>query len=433
MKILEDFFSKSFIIILASCLLPLASAFPTDIYLQIQRGEKVAIGFPNFTCKENSPQEEKLRKTLQEVTKQDILYTRLFNLLEDGPEVGKGKIDFETWGKNGADILITAVVFLKEEKGELTAQMVGTVYELPAGNPIFQKKYSTTLTNARKIAHEFVADFLYRFTSDRGVSSSRIAFVNDSTGFKELYLIDYDGENLKRLTQDKSVVLLPRWSPDYKELAYTSYVRNNPDLYSFSAPDGKIKILSGRKGLNSAASFSPNGKEIVVTLSIEGYPSLYLLSRDGKIIRRLTKGKFADTSASFSSDGRKIVFVSDRPGWPQIYMMDADGSHLERLTESGYCDGPVWSPQGDKIAYSRGDQKGKHDIIVRDIGTGSEIQITQNVGNNENPSFSPDGRFIVFSSTRNKKRELFISSLNGTIQKKLADIPGNSFTPCWGP
>lgn len=408
----------------------------TDIYLQIQRGEKITIGFPEFVSKTNSEPEKSLTREIQEVAKKDILFTRLFNLVENGPAVGTGRIDFLAWEKVGADLLISANVNLKEDdrkKGDGVAQMIAAVYEIPGGNPVFQKSYRTVRTNARQLAHQFVADFLFRFTGYRGVSQSKIAFCNTSTGFKELYLIDYDGENLKRLTADKNLAILPRWSPSGDEIAYTSFQSGNPDIYLYSMSRGIIKAISLRRGLNSCASFSPDGKQIVATLSHEGSPNLYLLDRQGKIIRRLTKVKAADTSASFSPDGQKIIFTSDRPGWPQIYMIDTDGSNLKRVTESGYCDAPVWSPTGDKIAYSRGTDKGKHDIIVQDLVSGNVIQLTENAGNNENPSFSPDGRFLVFSSTRDKKRELFIASVDGSIQKKLAEIPGNSFTPSWGP
>lgn len=422
---------------LTVCCFSVAAAPAADLYLQIQRGEKVIVAMPEFNSKRPSEKEKKLVEELHRVAKDDVLFTRLFNLIEEGPSVKGGRIDFEGWSANGADLLITANFKIKKKgwgknKRE-TAQLIAAVFELPDGNPVFRKMYRIRPRSARKLAHEFVADFIHRFTGHRGVSTSRIALINDSTGAKELYMMDYDGENLKRITTEKSLVVLPRWSPDGKEILFTTYRRGNPDLAVYSLKEGKIKVISARQGLNSAASVSPDGSKIVATLSFEGSPSLYLLDREGNIIRRLTKSNAADTSASFSADGRKIIFASDRPGWPQIYMMDSEGGNIRRITKSRYCDAPVWSPLGDKIAYSQRTGKGQHDIIVQDLSTGKAYQLTQDAGSNENPSFSPDGRHIIFTSTRNRKREIFIASLDGTVQRKLADIPGSSYTPAWGP
>ncbi len=407
-----------------------AALFAADIYLQIQRGEKVMLALPDFNFKE--PSEKIPAQDLRAVSKEDLLYSRIFNMTEQGPQSSGNKIDFAAWGQQGADLLVTGTVILKDSKAGSMAQLIGAVYEVPSGKPVFQKSYQIAARSSRKLAHEFVADILYRFTGNRGLSQSKVTFSNNSTGNKEIYVVDYDGENLRRLTATKKINILPRWSADGKEILFTSYRRNNPDLYLYSLDDGNTKSVSSRIGLNSAGSFSPDGKQILATLSYEGAPKLYLLDRQGNIVRKLTQGAAADTSASFSPDGRKIVYVSDRPGWPQIYIMDADGSNSQRISETGYCDSPVWSPLGDKIAYSRGTKTGEHDIVVHDLGLGSAARLTDGSGKNENPSFSPDGKFIVFTSNRNKKRELYVVAIDASTQKKLADIPGDSFTPSWG-
>ncbi len=400
-----------------------------DVYLQLQRGQKVVIALPDFIAKDASPETLSASKDILETTKNDILFTHLFNLSESGLAMTEGKIDFEAWSK-GSDLLIKGTVSQSEGNISFTA----AVFELPGGNPVFQKLYRTPARNARRIGHEFVADFIYRFTGNRGISASRIVFSNDNTKSKELYIIDYDGKNLRKLTSDNSINILPRWAPlGAGEILYTTFKNGNPDLALYTLATGKSRMISTRRGLNTSASFSPDGKTIVATLSFEGNSSLYLLDRDGKIIRRLTKSKSEDTSASFSADGRKIIFVSGRSGSPQIYMMNADGTGVEKLTDGGWCDSPVWSPAGDKIAYSRGDTQGHHDIIIQDIASGKTIQVTSDSGKNENPAFSPDGRFVAFTSTREGKRRLYIASLDGTVQKKLTEIPGSSATPTWEP
>ncbi len=400
-----------------------------DIYLQLQRGQKVVIALPDFINKDSSPELLAASRELKETAKNDILFTRLFNLSESGPVMAEGKIDFEGWAKAGADILIKGTVSVSEGNVSFT----GSVFEIPSGNPVFQKLYRTPARNTRRIAHEFIADFIYRFTGNRGISASRIAFSNNASGAKEIYVIDYDGKNLRRLTSDNSIAILPRWSPNKEEILFTSFKNGNPDLALFNISSGKSKMISARRGLNTSASFSPDGKSIVATLSIDGRSQLYLLDHDGKMIRCLSKSKSDETSASFSADGRKIIFVSDRAGSPQIYMMDADGSNLERLTDGGWCDSPVWSPAGDKIAYSRGDSKGHHDIIIQDVGSGKTVQVTSDSGKNENPTFSSDGKFIAFTSSREGRKQIYIASLDGNVQRKLTDIPGSCATPSWEP
>lgn len=400
-----------------------------DIYLQLQRGENVTVALPEFISKDDKAETLSLSREIRDTSKDDILFTRLFNLSESGPPLTEGQIDFKGWGAAGSDLLVKGVVSHSDGKVSFTV----AVFELPEGAPVFQKLYRTPARNARRIAHEFAADFIYRFTGNRGVSATRIAFSNDASGSKEIYAIDYDGKNLVQLTREKSIAILPRWSPDKQGILYTTYRDGNPDLALFSFTTGKSKTLSARRGLNTSASFSPDGKQIVATLSFQEATSLYLLDRQGGILRRLTNSKASDTSASFSADGRKIIFVSDRSGMPQIYMMNADGSKPERLTDGGWCDGPVWSPLGDKIAYSRGDGSGHHDIIMQDLATGKKIQVTSDSGKNENPAFSPDGRFIAFSSTRKGRREIYIASMDGVVQRKLSEIPGSSSTPSWEP
>ncbi len=410
-----------------------ANLHAADLFVQIQRGEKVTLGIPHFISKSLSA--ETLKRELEETVLEDILFNQIFSVTQEGPASEPSKIDFAGWGASGADLLIQANVHLKEDKAkgeEPKLELIASVYEVSTGKPIFQKLYRSAPKNGRRVAHEFVADLLYKLTGDKGVAKSKITFCNDNSGHKEIYIADYDGYNVKQITFDRKIALLPNWSPSGNEIIYTTYRRNNPDLYLFSLEKGTSYSFSARAGLNLAGSFSPDGNEIVATLSYQGSPNLYILNRAGEVVRRLTQEKFVDTSASFSPDGRKIAFISDRSGTPQVYIMDADGANLVRLTTSGYCDSPIWSPKGNKIAYSQGTEEGKHNIILHDIATGQRLKITEGVNNNENPSFSPDGKFLLFSSNRNSKWELFIASLDGRVHRKLLEFPGNSITPQWG-
>jgi TolB protein len=147
----------------------------------------------------------------------------------------------------------------------------------------------------------------------------------------------------------------------------------------------------------------------------------------------MTEGSNIDTSPSFAPNGQEIVFISDRPGHPQLYIMNIDGGNMRRLTTDGPSDSPAWSPRGDKIVFTMRQPRGNYDLYVYDLPTSKITKITNNQRNNENPTWSPDGRFVVFSSTRSGKNEIYIMAIDGSGTRKLAEIPGNSYTPSWSP
>jgi TolB protein len=191
--------------------------------------------------------------------------------------------------------------------------------------------------------------------------------------------------------------------------------------------------VSQLQGLNTAGSFSPDGTKIALTVSRSHYPNLYLINRTGKILRKLTAIDCIDTSPCFGPNGQEIVFISDRPGYPQLFIVNLEGGNVRRLTTDGYCDSPAWSPRGDKIAFTMRQGRDNYDLYLYDLATSRITRLTQGDRNNENPSWSPDGRFIVFSSTRSGKSELYITAVDGSGVRKLGDIPGSSYTPSWSP
>lgn len=315
----------------------------------------------------------------------------------------------------------------------VAAQSVTVEYrltELPAGREVLAKRYRSTLPDLRKTAHTFADEVLSALTGEMGSFTGKIAFVSTSTGNKEIYLMDWDGMNRRKLTGNGSINLNPEFSPSGKEIIFTSYKNNNPDLYRRELFTGSEARISHSPGINITGAFSPEGNRIALAKSKEGNSEIYLISKEGKQLARLTKNQAIDLSPSWSPDGKSIAFVSDRLGRPQIFIMRIDGSDVSRLTTSGaYNVAPRWSPKGDKIAYSR--QYGnKFQIHTINPDGSDDRQITFD-GNNEHPRWSPDGRFIVFGSKRNGSESIYVMRADGSGQTKVSRSTAKDSHPTW--
>lgn len=295
-----------------------------------------------------------------------------------------------------------------------------------ANNKTFRYKVPAS----RKLAHQISNDIYQLFTGESGFFTSQIIASNKD---KQLVLLDFDGENPKQITKNTSINILPVISPDGREILFTSYMNKNPDLFSIKTNGSDLKTISKKPGLNSGASLSPSGLQIALTLSYEGKSDIYLCGKNGQDCKRLTSGFSLNTSPSFSPDGKQIAFVSNRSGNPQIYTMQSDGSNIKRLTMQGkYNQSPKWSPVEDLIVFVGRDEKNVFDVFLANTNSGQITRVTQDQGANEEASFAPNGRMIVFSSTRNGSRDLFVSNLDGSFQKQITH-KSNYWTPYWGP
>jgi TolB protein len=400
-----------------------------DVYLSLSAsGSRASIGLADFLPANGVFEEINLSRDFRDVLENDLILSRHFNVAVADTSY-KFDVDsqFAYWELKNIAVLLTGSISI-EKSTKLTVKV--KMYDMDSKELIWEEEYSDLSTNYRYIAHLITDEVVKRTTGEDGIATSKIAFINDSTKFKEIYIIDYDGYNLRRITKDNRLNVLPKWVPNNPQIVYTSYLYNNSDLFLIDIERNKRRALSTVQGLNSPTSFSPDGKTLVATLSRGVYPNLYLLNAKGEVVRRLTQGKYIDTSPCFSPSGKEIVFISDRAGYPQIYIMDIEGINIRRLSTKGNCDSPVWSPKGDKIAFTM-KADGKYDIFLYDLPKNKIIRLTENKGDNENPSWSQDGRFIVFASTRSGKSEIYIMGVDGSGVRKLVDVPGKSYTPSW--
>jgi len=360
-----------------------------------------------------------LAKSLREIVRSDLMLSRRFDVKDE--DAGQPSVSTPTWRlqAKAGQAAGAIIVQVRLENGS-------------GGESVFERSYRQDASWARALAHRVSDDVVRAATGRDGIAGSRVVFVNNSTGHKEVYIMDYDGDGVKRLTSDRSIDLLPRLSPDGRRLVYTTYKDGNPDLFEIDLSSGGAKPLSTEQGLNIAGGFSPDGGKLLMTLSRGRSPNLYLKDLANGKLERLTFHFGADSTPTFSPDARQVAFVSDRSGNPQIYVLDLSNKQARRLTNLNWCDTPAWSPTGEWVAFSgRANKRDKMDIFLVDV-TGTQIrQLTHGEGSNEDPSWSPDGRLLSFSSTRSGRAQIYVMDADGSAPRLAADVPGSSTTPFW--
>ncbi len=305
------------------------------------------------------------------------------------------------------------------------------LYEISKGDkPTLTKSYSRKEAT-RAITHKWCNEVVKHFTGEPGFFGSRIAFTAKASGASKILAMDFDGANTGAISNNSSTNILPAWSPS-GGIAYTSFMRGNPDLYIAGAGGGRPKQLAKYRGMNTGASFSPDGSKIAITLSKDGNPEIYVISAsDGSIIKRITDNRAIDTSPAWSPDGSQIAFVSDRNGGPQIFVTSSGGGGATQVSFNGsYNTTPTWSPKKGKsmIAYTTRDGA-NYDIVTLDLATKEMKRITQQMGNNEEPSFSPNGRAIAFARAG---QGIFLANADGT-GTPIKVWSGSATGVDWGP
>jgi TolB protein len=377
-------------------------------------------------------------KTLHTTLSADLAFMDAFRILEASAFVEKaggitlGTFKLSDWTSINVDFLI---------KGELVQTGDSLDYELyvydtKAGKSVLGKKYKAAVAEAKAIAHSAANDIVKTLTGFDGIFLKKIAMSCEKSGKKEIYLMDFDGTNVRQLTNHRSIAIAPAWSPDGTKIAYSLYAKGknnvkNLDLYEFDFKTSSVRMLSNRKGINSGAAFHPDGRKIAMTMSFLGNPEIFLFDTKDKSATRLTSSFGYDVDPSWSPDGKELAFVSLRSGMPMVFKMNADGTGTQRLTFAGrYNATPSWSPLGKKIAFA-GWLDGRFDIFtINPDGTNIE-RLTKNQGNNEDPHFSADGNILAFSSNRTGGQNIYLMNIDGTFVKRLTYGLGNCVAPKW--
>lgn len=405
--------------IIISSVLISVFAYGQDVYLRLTDygGGKINLVVESFRAQGSAATGEALTRqvaVIEAVLKNDLEYSLYFDIFKDTAQLVTGSAQ-------------GVVLKGSANSRDLTIRME----DLETREKISEQVY-TIDQELRKTAHIIADDVIKILTGETGISATKVVFSYKTAQGKEIGVVDYDGYNFTRLTNNSNINLFPSYAPDGGKILFSTYEKDRLSIYLYDFSEKKIEKVSSYVGLNFAPCWSPDGTKICMSLSKDGNAEIYILDLNTKRLSRLTKNSAIDTSPTFSPNSREIAFVSDRSGNPQIYVMDTHGGNVRRLTFHGnYNTSPAWSPRGDIIAYVSRERDNSQQIYVTDPTDFSPVRLTY-LGNNEEPAWSPDGLHIVFSSNRSGHYELYTTNWDGSRLRKLTNgITANA--PDWSP
>jgi TolB protein len=415
--------------LLAALLLCFATAATAQLSIEITGagGQRIPIAIVPFAG------EGALGQGISSIVRADLERSGLFRTLEspafNPPLTEASSVNYAEWRARLADALVLGSVAARPD-GRFEVRF--KLFDAVKSADLSGVAYTLSREQARTTAHR-IADFIYeKLTGEKGVFSTRIAFVVKRGNRFELQIADADGAGEETALASFEPILSPAWSPDGRRLAYVSLENKKPVVYVHSLADGKRQVVANFKGSNSAPAWAPDGARLAVTLSRDGGSQIFLINADGSGVRRLSQSAGIDTEPVFSPDGQTLYFTSDRGGSAQVYRMPAGGGEAQRVTFTGnYNVSPRISPDGKLLAYiSR--NAGKDQVATLDLAS-RQIQILTDSDKDESPSFAPNGRMILLATVNAGRGVLFAVSSDGRIKQRLPYAGGDVREPAWGP
>ena len=418
-----------------------------DVFLEATRPDfqKIPLGIAgieNMGGSESPEGRVKLGTRIEDVLKADVRRSLVFALV-DLPSLGikvshlgaEPDASFKQAAENGVSVIVWGKAGIKAGNKDADLSMDGYVYDASNNEIVGGKRYVGSTSVARLMAHRFADELVFRYTGEPGIARTKIAYVSELGTARELFVMDYDGYDPRQLTADGFLNLMPRWSPDRRFLVFTTYRnRNTQDIDMIELATGKRWTLVAQGGLNITPALSPDGNVLAYASSHEGNAELYRLDTRTKAVQRLTTHAAGDLSPSWSPSGRELAFTSDRSGGPQIFLMSADGSNVRRLTFDGdYNAAPAWSPRGNWIAYVCRTPKKEYKLCVITPDGQKRLQLTTGLGVDDSPSWSPDGRHLVFSSTVDGKSQIYMINADGKDLERITFTGTHNSAPSWSP
>jgi TolB protein len=377
--------------------------------------------------------ESALPASISEIVEADLQRSGRFRMLYAGgvspAPTEPGQVNFAEWRSRLADaMLIGSARRLPDGRFEVQFRLL----DVPKQQQLGGVAYTLSASQLRLTAHR-IADYVYeKLTGERGVFSTRIAYVVKQQGRFELKVADADGQNAQTVLASAEPILSPSWSPDGSRLAYVSFQLKKPVVYIQDLVGGRQITVANFRGSNSAPAWSPDGRQLAVVLSRDGGSQIFLVNPDGSNVRRLTNSSGIDTEPSFSPDGQFIYFTSDRGGSPQIYRVAVSGGEPTRLSFQGnYNVTPRASPDGKSLVYvSR--NGGRDQITSMDLAS-RQVQVLTDTQRDESPSFAPNSRMILYATEVAGRGVLAAVSSDGRFRQRLTVRAADVREPAWGP
>jgi TolB protein len=420
-------FHRLLLVLMSALLIPMGSSAWGKIVLDLTDPalNRIPVVAPDFMTEPGSGLNG---AQIADIARNDLMITGLFQLIEPETDPSPGEYDspaFEQWAAKGAQGILMGKCFREGNKVVIEAKF----FDIARKTMLMGKRLSGNPNDLRRMVHHLGDRIMEKLTGAPGCFNTRLAFVGAGS-MRELHVMDYDGHNRVRVTDNRSINMSPEWSRDGRSLLFTSYVSGDPDLWSLNLSNLKVERISGRRGLDASARWSPDGRAIALSLEYKGIPNIFIISPRGNILKQLTRGRGNDISPTWSPDGSSIAYVSDRAGSPQIYVTPSTGGNTRRLTfQTGYNTDPDWSPRGDLIAFTARVEGDFQICVMRPDGSGLRTLTSQ--GSNRAPAWSPDGRMIAFCSNRSGEERIYVMDAKGTIQSMVSPISGKS--PAWSP
>jgi TolB protein len=394
-----------------------------------------------------SPTSQPLSALFTNVVRADLDYSGILELVSYSfyplqPPSAPAELNYKAWSDPPASAQLLAFGNLLASENSLEIQAWLFDVRNDSLPPVLGKVYRGDVTEAqvRSFAHQFADEIISKLSGGLpGVATTQIAFVSNRSGTKEIWVMDYDGENQHQLTQLHTIALTPRWSPDSTRIAFTCYQPRaagsapTAQICVYSLPANRLISWPRYPGTNASPAWSPDGSQIMFMSSMNGTPELFAAEAAGGRPKRITFSSGASTSPTYNpKTGQQVAFVSDRGGYPQLFMMNADGSNPAKvdLPDMGYVIDPSWSPNGQMLAFSWRRPNGNYDLYVMDIATHELVELTRDEARNERPSWAPDGRHLVFESTRTGTRQIWTMLADGTSARQVTK-DGQNESPNW--